>query len=89
MKPSSSPNVTTLDLGRYEQHTIEVVVDRLIRREGIRQRLTESMETALRLAEGIAEIGIMGEDGEEEPVTFSEHLACTLLRAVIRRTGTA
>jgi excinuclease ABC subunit A len=68
---------TALDLGRYEQHTIEVVVDRLIRRDGIRQRLTESMETALRLAEGIAEIGIMGENGEEEPVTFSEHLACT------------
>ncbi|MGO9344423.1 MAG: excinuclease ABC subunit UvrA [Acidimicrobiales bacterium] len=68
---------SALDLGRYEQHTIEVVVDRLIRRDGIRQRLTESMETALRLADGIAEIGIMGADGEEEPVTFSEHLACT------------
>ncbi len=68
---------SALDLGRYEQHTIEVVVDRLIRREGIRQRLTESMETALRLADGIAEIGIVGENGEEEPVTFSEHLACT------------
>ena len=66
-----------LDLGRYEQHTIEVIVDRLIRRDGIRQRLTESMETALRLADGIAEISIMGDDGEEEPVTFSEHLACT------------
>ncbi len=68
---------SALDLGRYEQHTIEVVVDRLIRRDGIRQRLTESMETALRLADGIAEIGIMGDNGEEEPVTFSEHLACT------------
>jgi excinuclease ABC subunit A len=68
---------SALDLGRYEQHTIEVIVDRLVRRDGIRQRLTESMETALRLGDGIAEITIMGENGEEEPVTFSEHLACT------------
>ena len=39
-------------LARYEQHTIEVVVDRLVRRDDIRQRLTESMETALRLTDG-------------------------------------
>ena len=64
-------------LARYEQHTIEVVVDRLVRRNDIRQRLTESMETALRLTEGIAEIAVTGEDGEEELITFSEHLACT------------
>jgi excinuclease ABC subunit A len=66
-----------LDLARYEQHTIEVVVDRLVRRADMRQRLTESMETALRLADGIAEVAVMGEDGSEELVTFSEHLACT------------
>ena len=59
---------TDLDLGRYEQHTIEVIVDRLVRRDGIRQRLTESMETALRLAEGIAEISIMVDEGEEDDV---------------------
>ncbi|HXQ60415.1 MAG TPA: excinuclease ABC subunit UvrA, partial [Acidimicrobiales bacterium] len=46
-----------VNLARYEQHTIEVIVDRLVRRDGIRQRLTESMETALRLAGGIAQIG--------------------------------
>ncbi len=34
-------------LARYEQHTIEVVVDRLVRREGIERRLTDSLETAL------------------------------------------
>ncbi len=65
-------------LARYEQHTIEVVVDRLVRRDGIRQRLTESMETALRLADGVAEVGIVDGDGGEELVTFSEHLACTV-----------
>jgi excinuclease ABC subunit A len=66
-----------LNLARYEQHTIEVVVDRLVRRDTIRQRLTESMETALRLAGGIAEVALSRPDGTEELITFSEHLACT------------
>ncbi|HEV2311383.1 MAG TPA: excinuclease ABC subunit UvrA, partial [Acidimicrobiia bacterium] len=46
-------------LARYEQHTIEVVVDRLVRRPGIERRLTDSLETALRLAEGVAEVEIV------------------------------
>ncbi len=46
-------------LARYENHTIEVVVDRLVRRAGIERRLTDSLETALRLAEGVAEVEIM------------------------------
>jgi len=49
----------SLHLARYEQHTIEVVVDRLVRRDGIRQRLTESMETALKLTDGVAEIAVV------------------------------
>jgi len=70
-------------LARYEQHTIEVVVDRLVRRAGIERRLTDSLETALRLAEGVAEIEIVPRDDEptdgDEPeiLTFSEHLACS------------
>ncbi len=68
----------SLDLARYEQHTIEVVVDRLIRRDGIRRRLTESLETALALAAGIAEVVVVDPDGtEQEAITFSQHLACT------------
>ncbi len=65
-------------LARYEQHTIEVVVDRLVKREGIERRLTDSLETALRLAEGIAEVQIVPSEGEAEPevLTFSQHLAC-------------
>jgi excinuclease ABC subunit A len=73
-----------LRLARYEQHTIEVVVDRLMRRDGIRQRLTESIETALGLTGGTAEVAVMGPAGEEgtegeeeEAITFSQHLACT------------
>ena len=46
-------------LARYEQHTIEVVVDRLVRRDGIERRLTDSVETALKLAEGVVEIEIV------------------------------
>ncbi|HLI01209.1 MAG TPA: excinuclease ABC subunit UvrA, partial [Acidimicrobiales bacterium] len=65
-------------LARYEQHTIEVVVDRLVRRDGIERRLTDSLETALRLAEGVAEVQIVPRDGEAGPeiLTFSQHLAC-------------
>ena len=66
-------------LARYEQHTIEVVVDRLVRKAGIERRLTDSLETALRLAEGVAEVEIVTRQGEEETerLTFSEHLACS------------
>ncbi len=71
-----------LSLARYEMHTIEVVVDRLIRRDNIRQRLTESIEAALELTGGTAEVLVMngGEEGggeADEAITFSQHLACT------------
>src|SRR4030081_3042140 len=59
-------------------HTIEVIVDRLVKRAGIERRLTDSLETALRLAEGVAEVQIVPREGEtaEEVLTFSQHLAC-------------
>src|ERR1700681_3000042 len=65
-----------LQVERYEQHTIEVVVDRLVRRSGIERRLTDSLETALKLAEGVAEVEIVprddATDGDEtETLTFS------------------
>ncbi|MEX2622521.1 MAG: excinuclease ABC subunit UvrA [Acidimicrobiia bacterium] len=61
-------------LDRYFQHSIEVVVDRLVQKAGIDQRLTESLETALRLADGVAEIEVV--DGPT--LTFSQHLACPI-----------
>ncbi len=69
--------IDDLDLARYEQHSISVVVDRLVMREGIERRLTESMETALGLAEGVAELMLMPGSPEEEPrtITFSQHLS--------------
>jgi excinuclease ABC subunit A len=75
----------SLELARYEQHTIEVVVDRLVRREGIERRLTDSIETALRLGEGIAEILLMadgsggrrGRTGEPEAKATAANAAAT------------
>src|SRR5215204_5839875 len=52
-----------IELARYEQHTIEVIVDRLVRRDGIERRLTDSLETALRLADGVAEVQLVPRDG--------------------------
>ena len=72
-------------LERYEQHTIEVIVDRLVLKPGIERRLADSIETALELAEGVAEIEIVPRDAPDDPppddeppekITFSEHLAC-------------
>jgi excinuclease ABC subunit A len=75
-----------VDLARYEMHTIEIIVDRLVKREGIERRLTDSLETALRLAEGVAEVEIVTREGEvangdadaknDNVLTFSQHLAC-------------
>jgi excinuclease ABC subunit A len=70
----------TVELARYEQHTIQVVVDRLVRRDGIERRLTDSLETALRIAEGVAEVQIVGRHDDtgldDEIFTFSQHLGC-------------
>src|SRR5216117_3173586 len=56
-------------LARYENHTIEVVVDRLVRRSGIERRLTDSLETALALAAGVAEVEIVNGDEDAEILT--------------------
>ncbi len=61
-----------IKLDKNIKHTIEIVVDRLAIKEGIKSRLTDSVETALGLAEGLLEISIV--DGET--MQFSESLAC-------------
>ncbi len=65
-------------LGKQFKHTIEVVVDRLVAKDGISQRLTDSVETALGLAEGrvLAEFVDLEADDPERIRAFSEHLAC-------------
>ena len=67
---------TPLELARYETHDIDVVVDRLVLRPDIDRRLSESMETALQLAEGVAQIELLPKDAEPETLTFSEKLSC-------------
>src|SRR3989441_371211 len=61
-----------IELDKKRKHTIEVVVDRLIVRENLGSRLADSLETALRLADGIVTVEVV--DGASH--TFSEKLAC-------------
>jgi excinuclease ABC subunit A len=61
-----------IELDKKFKHTIEVVVDRLVMKPELRQRLTQSVETATSLAAGLVTIDVV--DGEE--LTFSENLAC-------------
>ena len=65
-------------LARYENHSIDIVVDRLVQKAGINRRLTDSLETALKLADGVAGIEIMSgkTDEQGEVITFSQHMAC-------------
>ncbi|HYT29882.1 MAG TPA: excinuclease ABC subunit UvrA, partial [Actinomycetota bacterium] len=63
-------------LDRYYKHDIDVVVDRLVAKPGIRRRVADSVETALPLAEGLVSMAVQA-DGREEVVTFSQKLACT------------
>ena len=67
-----------IELGRYENHTISVIVDRLVSKKGIERRLTDSLETALRLAEGVAEVELVakGDTEEAQTLVFSQHMAC-------------
>ncbi|HSB38075.1 MAG TPA: excinuclease ABC subunit UvrA [Gaiellaceae bacterium] len=59
-------------LDKKFKHTIEVVVDRLVMKADLRQRLAQSVETAAELAEGLVVVDVL--DGE--PMTFSENFAC-------------
>jgi excinuclease ABC subunit A len=62
-------------LHRYEQHDISVVVDRLVLRERDRDRIADSVETALRTGDGVIEVLEHGA-GDPVPHVFSEHYAC-------------
>ena len=70
--------VRTLDeeiaLEKNKKHSLSVVIDRLAVRDNIHQRLTDSVETALKLADGFAEVAVLGDAAET--LLFSEHFAC-------------
>ena len=67
-----------IKLTKQKKHTIEVVVDRLVVKDGIRQRLTDSIETALKLAKGIvvADFVDLDEKDPDRRKPFSEKRAC-------------
>ena len=61
-----------IKLDKNIKHNIEIVVDRLVVKEGIEQRLTDSIENVLNLAEGLMTVDVIG----GEPVQFSESFSC-------------
>lgn len=63
-----------INLDKNKKHSIEVVIDRVIMKEGIAPRLSDSLEAALRLGEGRVLVDVM----EQEELLFSEHHACPI-----------
>lgn len=63
-----------IELDKNKKHSIEVVIDRVVLKEGVEARLSDSLETALRLAEGRVMVDVMG----HEELLFSEHHACPI-----------
>ncbi|MEK4253322.1 MULTISPECIES: excinuclease ABC subunit UvrA [Ureibacillus] len=63
-----------IELDKNKKHNIEVVVDRIVVKEGIEVRLSDSLETALKLADGRVIVDVM----EHEELLFSEHHACPI-----------
>ena len=63
-------------LKKQEKHTIEVVVDRLTAKAESKSRLTDSIETALKLASGLVILDFVDAKDSDKERTFSEHLAC-------------
>ncbi|MFJ5964461.1 excinuclease ABC subunit UvrA [Bacillus sp. NPDC093026] len=61
-----------IELEKNKKHSIEVVIDRIVVKEGIAARLSDSLESALRLGEGRVMIDVIG----QEELLFSEHHAC-------------
>ena len=61
-----------ISLEKNKKHNIEIVVDRLSVKEGIEKRLTDSIETALKLAEGLMMVDVIG----QEPMNFSQSFSC-------------
>ncbi len=64
-----------IQIDKNKKHNLDVVVDRIILKNDIRDRLVDSVETALALAEGLVTI-IYTDNGKDEERLFSEHMAC-------------
>ena len=68
-----SENIT---LDKNKKHTVEIVVDRLVMKDGIRARLADSVENALKLADGHLIISIVGDTDAKNELEFSQSYAC-------------
>ena len=66
----------TIELDKNKKHSIEVIVDRLVMKEGMRSRLADSVETALDLSDGYLIITTVPREGKEEEFEFSQKYAC-------------
>lgn len=63
-------------LDKNKKHTIEIIVDRLVMKEGIRSRLSDSIENALRLADGQLTVATVPRTGDAREMEFSQSYAC-------------
>lgn len=64
------------ELEKNKKHSIDVVIDRLKVKPGLEQRLAESFETAIQLADGLAVVSLMDDDDKSEDLVFSSLFAC-------------
>lgn len=64
----------TPELDKNKKHDVDIVVDRIVVRDNVRSRLFDSLEAALRLSDGYANVDVIG----GEPLVFSEHYACPI-----------
>jgi len=65
-----------IPMDRYKQHTIEVVVDRLVMKEGVDRRLADSIEAALKMGKGLVTLSSAGADDVWKDQLFSESYSC-------------
>jgi len=61
-----------IDLEKNIKHNIDIIIDRLVVKEGITKRLTDSVESALKLSDGLMDVDVIG----GKPLSFSQHFAC-------------
>src|SRR5207245_7891571 len=64
-----------IPMDKKRKHTVEIVVDRLVLKPDVKNRLTDSIETSLKIAEGLVTINVLGEKGGRD-LLFSDQMAC-------------
>ncbi len=69
----------TITLDKKRKHELEIVIDRLVIKQGVRKRLADSVETALEVASGLLVVSIKNQEGEREEL-YSQALACPVCR---------